>query len=59
MNNQSESLPCDDCVNPGACLTQCIIKSTITQPDPSLEEYRKLAMGLWFEGGSCTGGKPE
>jgi CDGSH-type Zn-finger protein len=24
-----------------------------------LEKYRKEAMGLWFEGGSCTGGNPE
>jgi len=24
-----------------------------------LEDYRKQAMGLWFDGGSCTGGKPE
>jgi CDGSH-type Zn-finger protein len=24
-----------------------------------LENYRKEAMGLWFDGGSCTGGKPE
>jgi hypothetical protein len=24
-----------------------------------LEKYRKEAMGLWFDGGSCTGGKPE
>lgn len=24
-----------------------------------LEDYRKQAMGIWFEGGSCTGGKPE
>jgi CDGSH-type Zn-finger protein len=24
-----------------------------------LERYRRDAMGLWFDGGSCTGGKPE
>jgi len=24
-----------------------------------LEKYRQEAMGLWFDGGSCTGGKPE
>ena len=24
-----------------------------------LEQYRQQAMGLWFDGGSCTGGKPE
>ena len=24
-----------------------------------LELYRQEAMGLWFDGGSCTGGKPE
>jgi CDGSH-type Zn-finger protein len=24
-----------------------------------LEKYRKEAMGLWFDGGSCTGGQPE
>ena len=24
-----------------------------------LAEYQKQAQGLWFEGGSCTGGKPE
>lgn len=24
-----------------------------------LERYRQEAMGLWFDGGSCTGGKPE
>lgn len=24
-----------------------------------LENYRKEAIGLWFDGGSCTGGKPE
>ena len=59
MSNLAESLPCDDCVNPKGCLTQCIIKQTTTQSDPSLEEYRKLAMGLWFDGGSCTGGNPE
>ena len=24
-----------------------------------LERYRQQAMGLWFDGGSCTGGNPE
>jgi hypothetical protein len=24
-----------------------------------LDQYQKEAQGLWFEGGSCTGGKPE
>jgi hypothetical protein len=59
MSSLVESPPCDDCVNPDACLTQCIIKNKINQPDSSLEEYQKLAMSLWFEDGSCTGGKPE
>jgi hypothetical protein len=25
----------------------------------TFEEYRKQAQELWFQGGSCTGGKPE
>ena len=29
------------------------------QADDELEEYRKQAQELWFDGGSCTGGKPE
>ena len=24
-----------------------------------LEDYTKIAQELWFNGGSCTGGKPE
>ena len=24
-----------------------------------LAQYQKQAQGLWFDGGSCTGGKPE
>ena len=24
-----------------------------------LDEYTKMAQELWFNGGSCTGGKPE
>jgi hypothetical protein len=59
MTNLLESLPCDKCVDPAGCQTQCKIHQTKTQTDTSLEEYRKQAMSLWFEGGSCTGGKPE
>jgi hypothetical protein len=25
----------------------------------TFEEYRKQAQELWFQGGGCTGGKPE
>jgi hypothetical protein len=59
MSNLVESIPCEDCVDSNKCLTQCVIKNKIIQSDSSLEEYQKLAMSLWFEDGSCTGGKPE
>jgi hypothetical protein len=31
----------------------------VKKDEYDLAEYQKQAQGLWFEGGSCTGGKPE
>jgi len=58
MNNLVESPTlCDSCVAPDECVTRC--KNQQTTKDQDLDSYRKMAMGLWFDGGSCTGGKPE
>lgn len=29
------------------------------QAQNELDDYRAMAAELWFDGGSCTGGKPE
>ena len=31
MLNQEISLPCDDCVNPDACLTRCLVNEVIEE----------------------------
>jgi hypothetical protein len=61
MSNLEKSLPCDDCWDPDSCAVseQCGYQKIITERDRSLEAYQKEAQQLWFEGGSCTGGRPE
>jgi hypothetical protein len=61
MSNLNVSQPCDDCGDPDQCAvaTECQYQKLITERDRSIEEYQKLAQQLWFESGSCTGGKSE
>jgi hypothetical protein len=47
------------CIDDDAIIVQGYVHVSDLEVIDELEDYRKQAMGLWFEGGSCTGGKPE